>query len=79
MKQRWDFALRSYYGKRAKKPKIPGKLALETVHLGEASRDMEISAGRSRDDIGLIFMRDLRSDGPWEPVYAEMPDGAGGA
>lgn len=69
----WDYRLRFYYGKRAKRPKIPGRLALETVNRGARSRDMDIAAGRSRPEIGRIEVRDYSSEGPWTVVYAEVP------
>jgi len=67
----WDYSVRCFYGKYAEPPRIPGSLAIETVHVGTHSRDMEIEAGKSRKDIGRIDVRDLQSDGPWTTVYEE--------
>lgn len=71
MNGKWDYAVRCYYGIRAKAPKIAGQLAIETVHVGKHSRDMEISAGKRRREIGRVDTRNLRADGPWETVYTE--------
>jgi uncharacterized protein YnzC (UPF0291/DUF896 family) len=39
----WDYRIRAYYP-----PNKGGGLAIETVHRGEASRDMEISVFKAR-------------------------------
>lgn len=53
----WDYEITAYYNSRGA---APGKIAMITTHRGEHSRDMELSAFRSRDDIGEIKVRDLR-------------------
>lgn len=49
---RWDWEVTGYY-------KTGGK-AFITTHTTEWSKDMEISAAKSRDDIGRVEVRDLR-------------------
>jgi len=53
----WDYEITAYYNSRGA---APGEVAMITTHVGEASRDMELSVFRSRDDIGEIKIRDLR-------------------
>jgi hypothetical protein len=53
----WDYEITAYYNSRGA---APGRVAMITTHRGEASRDIELAAFRSRDDIGEIKVRDLR-------------------
>lgn len=55
----WDWKVRFYYGAGVKPPKVPGELAIETIHMGTSSRDLEISVGKGREDIGRIEVFDL--------------------
>ena len=63
MDSKWQWKVSTYYGPKAKPPRVPGTLAIETVHTDEASRDVEILAGRNREDIGDIQVEDLRKNG----------------
>ena len=49
---KWQWEVTGYF-------KSGGK-AFVTVHSTEHSKDMEVSAARSRNDIGQIEVRDLR-------------------
>jgi hypothetical protein len=49
---RWEWEVTGYY-------KTGGK-AFITTHATEHSKDMEVSAAKSRDDIGRVEVRDLR-------------------
>lgn len=51
---RWKWMCRFYYGDLAKAPRVPGELAIETVHETDSSKDMEVSVGEKREDIGKI-------------------------
>jgi len=68
MNHKWEWSVRCWYGSGVKRPKTPFGLAIETVHVGTLSRDMEIAAGKSREDIGQIEMRDLRAGSAWTMV-----------
>jgi len=46
--------VRCYYAGDVRAPKVPGGLAIETVHATDSSKDMEVQAGRARPDIGEI-------------------------
>lgn len=50
----YPWYVRCYFANNVKHPKTPGALAIETKHKTEASRDMEIRAAESRDDIGDV-------------------------
>ena len=50
----WIWKVRLYYNDSAKKPKVPGALAIETVHKSDASKDAELDAARMRNDIGRV-------------------------
>lgn len=52
----WDFEVTGYYK--------DGGRAFITVHKGEHSKDMEVSAARSRPEIGRVEVRDLRLTKP---------------
>jgi hypothetical protein len=50
----WVWKCRFYYNDTVKPPKVPGELAVETVHANDSSKDIEVRAGESRKDIGTI-------------------------
>lgn len=54
---RWDWQVTCYYNNTVKPPKKPGDLAIQTVHVGTSSKDMEVQAARSRPDIGEIDVK----------------------
>jgi hypothetical protein len=58
--RRWRWKLRFYYGSYAQWPKVPGTLAIETVHATDSSKDIEIEAGCSRKEIGRIDVIQLQ-------------------
>jgi hypothetical protein len=62
---------RFYYGKHCRNEfSGPGQLALETWHVGETSKDLEIEIGKQRKDIGRIDVRaEPREE--WLTVYRE--------
>jgi hypothetical protein len=51
----FPYFVRGFYAENVAPPKIPGALAFETKHRTEGSRDIEITAAESRDDIGEIY------------------------
>lgn len=60
LRSKWDWQVTCYYSDKAQPPRVPGELAIQTVHVGEASRDVEIAAARSRPEIGTIDVVRLR-------------------
>jgi hypothetical protein len=50
----WDWVVRCYYADDVKPPKVPGALAIETVHKGDSSKDIEVAVGHARSDIGRV-------------------------
>ena len=55
--QGWDWIVRCTYNEKAKPPRVPGTLAIETVHKGDSSRDMEVMAAETRDDINIEVIK----------------------
>lgn len=55
--------VRGFYNNRGRQP---DQMACHTWHTSEVSRDMEISAFRSREDIGRIESRE--AGGQWSPA-----------
>lgn len=49
---RWEYEVTGYYKR--------GGRAFVTTHVGEWSKDMEVAAAKSRNDIGRVEVRDLR-------------------
>lgn len=49
--QGWKWMVRCYYGPNGAQP---GKIAIETVHKDDQSKDLEVSVGESRPDIGVV-------------------------
>lgn len=58
--RRWKWRVQFFYRKDVKPPKVPESLAIETVHETDSSMTIEVEAGSSRDDIGLIKITRLR-------------------
>lgn len=65
---RWDWLVSNFYGPDATHPRVPGTLAVETCHAGEASARIEVSASRSRADIGRIYVLHRPAGGVWRRV-----------
>ncbi len=55
MDREFPYFVKIYYGEKAKPPKVPGTLALETKHASEVSRDFEIQAAHSNEEIGEVI------------------------
>lgn len=66
--RRWDWLVTNVYGPAAKPPKVAGELAIETCHQGSSSAAIEVSASRSRADIGRIYVLHRRPNGSWHQV-----------
>ena len=45
---KWEYTIKAYYPSNVPLPHIPNALAIETTHIGKASRDTEIAAFRER-------------------------------
>jgi hypothetical protein len=54
-RQKWPYYMRAYYAEHVPSPRVPGSLAIETVHQSEASMKIEVDAANSRDDIGEVM------------------------
>jgi hypothetical protein len=70
----WDYRIRGYAP-----PNQGGHLLLETVHRGEASRDMEISAWKARmarGEVSHIEVVDI-SAGQTHTIYSTDPPAPG--
>ena len=50
----WRWVVGCFYSDDVLPPKQPRSLAIETRHKTDSSKDMEVSAGESRDDIGFV-------------------------
>lgn len=55
----WQYKIQGFYSDNVKSPKIPGQFAIEVLTADSFARDMEITAFKSRDDIGKIIVVDL--------------------
>lgn len=51
--RRWKWIVRCTYNDTVEPPKKPGDLAIETVHLDDASKDIEVAAAKSRGDVNV--------------------------
>jgi hypothetical protein len=58
----WDWAVRCYYADDVRPPKVPGDLAVETVHKNATSKDIEVAAAESCADYGRVEVIPLRPD-----------------
>jgi len=68
---RWEYTIRAYFP-----PNQGGGLALETVHVGTHSRDMEIAAFRTRMGRGEIsHIEVIAHVEPFDTsvIYGELP------
>ena len=63
MTSSWKWECSFYYRDDHPDPRKRGQLAIRTVHLDDASKDLEVSIGKSRDDIGAINVSRLDSNG----------------
>lgn len=52
----WEWRCTLIYRNDVPPPQIGGEVAIQTVHQTLSSRDMEISAGQAREDIGRIVV-----------------------
>lgn len=60
---RWHWRVSLYYRDDVPPPTIGGSLALQTVHTDTLSRDTELTASRTRDDIARILVEQRIDDG----------------
>lgn len=56
---KWIWMCRFYYNDTVKPPKRPGDLAIETVHASDSSKDIEVTVGERRRDIGKITIQPI--------------------
>lgn len=56
---KWKWLISLYYNDTVRPPKVPGELAIQVKLTNDASKDMEVSAAKSRTDIGEIVVREL--------------------
>lgn len=50
----WKWRVRCYYNDTVEPPRTPGELAIETKHRTDSSKDLEVTVGRQRPDIGKV-------------------------
>lgn len=55
----WPWAVVCYYNDTVKYPKIPGSIAISTVHRSEGSARIEEAAAKAREDVTVDVI------GPW--------------
>jgi hypothetical protein len=66
---RWRWRVTAWYGPKATPPRQPGRLAIQTVHATESSRDHEESILRRREDIGEVKVEEVGPDGLPLPLH----------
>ncbi len=59
---RWKWRVRCIYNNTAQWPKVPGELAIETVHASDASKDLEVEVSEARGDVDVEVTK-IDSDG----------------
>jgi hypothetical protein len=58
---RWKWRVRCTYNDTVQWPKVPGELAIETVHASDSSKDMEVAVAEARGDVDVEVTRiDMR-------------------
>lgn len=73
-----DWRIRAYYGKRPKSGKRFGDLAIETWHVGDVSKEIELMVFHDRPDIAYVDVIDCNEhttmrlyrdgQGGWSPI-----------
>jgi hypothetical protein len=61
----WKWQVSCYYNDSVRSPKQPGALAISTRHKTDASKDIEVKAAESRDDIGAVIVTPIPMKGMW--------------
>lgn len=61
MDSKWKWKVRCTYNDTVKPPKVPGALAIETVHTTDHSKDMEVLVSKERGDLNVEVIQ-LRED-----------------
>ncbi|MFY3742109.1 MAG: hypothetical protein HMLIMOIP_002573 [Candidatus Nitrosomirales archaeon] len=51
--QGWVWRITATYNDTVKWPKVPGEIAIETVHKDDVSKDIELEAFKSRTDVDI--------------------------
>lgn len=46
-----------YYNNTVKLPKIPGNIAIQTIHADDVSKDMEVAAANCRNDVTVDIVQ----------------------
>lgn len=57
----WKWKVRCTYNNTVTYPKVPGELAIETVHKDDVSKDLEVEVAEARGDVDVEVTR-LRDD-----------------
>lgn len=55
----WKWKVTGYYSNDVESPKMPGDLAIQTVHANSDSKDLEVQLLTHREDIGRIDVEPL--------------------
>jgi hypothetical protein len=56
--RRWRYRATFTYGDDVLPPRVPGEVAIQTVHEDRSSADMEVEAGVGRTDLGRILLEE---------------------
>lgn len=51
---KWQWEVTCYYNDTVAFPKVPGDIAIQTVHSNETSKDLEVSVSESRTDVNIV-------------------------
>jgi hypothetical protein len=49
----WKWKVRCTYNDTVEWPKIPGQIAIETVHTSDSSKDLEVQVSQARGDVDV--------------------------
>lgn len=60
--KRWEWRITAWYAPDVMPPKSPLGLAMQTIHVDDHSKDIELAIFLAREDIGDIFVEKLHTD-----------------
>jgi hypothetical protein len=50
----WDWMITATYNDTVKYPKVPGEIAIQTIHKGDVSKDIELESFNKRTDVDIV-------------------------
>ena len=51
---KWQWEVTCYYNDKVMFPKVPGDIAIQTVHSDKVSKDLEVSISEARTDVNVV-------------------------